>query len=166
MAGANDLLDHRDAKVGAPTPTAVMQAFNNALNTLVGNFDARFQQANGIDLDIRTLDFHGLFNQAVRDAEGGNNGAAFGVTNVSSACITPFACIAYFFAGATGVGCDVAAFSDKLHPSAKAHQLLGELAVQTAMAPVPEPAEYVMMIAGLLLIAGIHRRRAKASVSA
>ena len=148
--------------------TAATLAFNNALTSLAGSFDAGFKLANnGVDLDIRTLDFYGLVNRVVTDAVGGNNGAEFGITNVTSACITPGGFSGqYYFADAVGVACKVAAFSDNLHPSAKAHQLLGNMAVQTALAPVPEPAEYAMMIAGLLLIAGIHRRRAKASVSA
>ena len=147
--------------------TAATLAFNNALTSLAGSFDAGYKLSTGIDLDIRTLDFYGLFNRVVTDAVGGNNGAEFGITNVTSACITPGGFSGqYYFADAVGVACNVAAFSDNLHPSAKAHQLLGEMAVQTAMAPVPEPAEYAMMIAGLLLIAGIHRRRAKASVTA
>lgn len=211
MAGANDLRDFRDGKVGALNPTAVAGnvvgamsllanagarnfmistlpdlgltpeavglgrtvqstaatlAFNNALTSLAGSFEAGFELSNSnVDLDIRTLDFYGLFNRVVTDAVGGNNGGEFGITNVTSACITPGALSGqYFFGDASGVACGVAAFSDKLHPSAKAHQLLGELAVQTAMAPVPEPAEYAMMIAGLLLIAGV-RRRAKATAS-
>ncbi|MBL8336867.1 MAG: SGNH/GDSL hydrolase family protein [Rhodoferax sp.] len=145
--------------------TAATLAFNAALTTLANGLDTSFQQATGIDLDIRTLDFYGLVNQVVADAAGGNNGAAFGITNIDSACITPAIPGLYFFAGATGPACNVAAFSDDLHPSSRAHELLGQMALQVAAAPVPEPTEVAMMLAGLALIAGV-RRRARATAQA
>jgi outer membrane lipase/esterase len=144
--------------------TAATLAFNGALSALSSGFDASFQQATGVDLDIRMLDFYGLVNQVVADAAGGNNGAVFGITNISTACITPGAGSGqYFFGDATAVACNVAAFSDELHPSSRSHQLLGAVALQTALAPVPEPAEFAMMIAGLLVVATAMRRRAKAA---
>ena len=143
---------------------ALALAFNGALSALSSGFDASFQQATGVDLDIRMLDFYGLVNQVVADAAGGNNGAVFGITNISTACITPGAGSGqYFFGDATAVACNVAAFSDELHPSSRSHQLLGAVALQTALAPVPEPAEFAMMIAGLLVVATAMRRRAKAA---
>ncbi len=116
-----------------------------------------------MNLDIRTLDFYGLFNRVVDDATN-NGGAVYGITNVTTACINkgPFSG-EYFFADATGPACGVAAFSDPLHPSAKSHVLLGDLALQTALAPVPEPSEFAMLIAGLLVVVGM-RRRAQAAV--
>jgi len=139
--------------------TAATLSFNSALTTLAGSFDANFLATRDVDLDIRTIDFYGLFNKVVADAAGGNNGSVYGITNISTACITPGGGSGeYYFADAVGVACGVAAFSDKLHPSARSHELLGALALQTAMAPVPEPAEYAMLIAGLLVIAGIRRR--------
>lgn len=134
--------------------------FNSALSSLAGSFDAGFNLVHGVDLDIRTLDFYGLFNRVADDATN-NGGALYGITNVTSPCITPGAVShQYFFADAVGVACTVAAFSDDLHPSAASHALLGALAVQTALAPVPEPSEYAMLIAGLLVIGVGLRRRA------
>lgn len=136
--------------------------FNSALSSLAGSFEAGFNQANGVNLDIRTLDFYGLFNRVVDDAKN-NGGAIYDITNVTSACITPGGGSGqYFFADAVGVACNVAGFSDDLHPSAASHELLGALAVQTALAPVPEPSEYAMLIAGLLVITLGLRRRANA----
>jgi phospholipase/lecithinase/hemolysin len=137
---------------------AATLAFNGALSSLSGSFEAGFNLANGVDLDIRTLDFYGLFNRVVDDAKN-NKGLTYGITNVTSACIKPGVVSGqYFFGDATGLACDVAAFSDPLHPSAASHALLGALAVQTALAPVPEPSEYAMMIAGLLVVVGMRRR--------
>lgn len=139
--------------------TAATLGFNSALTTLASSFDADFQAAHGVDLDIRTLDFYGLFNRVVDDATN-NGGALYGITNVTSACITPGGFSGeYFFADAVAVACNVAAFSDKLHPSAAAHALLGDIAIEAALAPVPEPSEVAMLIAGLLVVAGLSRRR-------
>lgn len=139
--------------------TAATLGFNSALATLAGSFDANFQLAQGVDLDIRTLDFYGLFNRVVDDATN-NSGALHGITNVTSACITPGGFSGqYFFADAVAVACDVAAFSDTLHPSGAAHALLGDMAIEAALAPVPEPSEVAMLIAGLLMVAGLSRRR-------
>ncbi len=63
-------------------------SFNSALSSLAGSFDASFNQAHGVDLDIRTLDFYGLFNRVVADATN-NGGALYGITNITSPCITP-----------------------------------------------------------------------------
>ncbi len=139
--------------------TAATLGFNSVLATLAGSFDADFQQAFGVDLDIRTLDFYGLFNRVVDDATN-HGGALYGITNVTSACITPGGFSGeYFFADAVAVACNVAAFSDELHPSAAAHALLGATAIEAALAPVPEPSELAMLIAGLLVVAGLSRRR-------
>jgi len=137
-------------------------SFNSALAGKTASFEAGFNLANNVDLDIRTLDFYGLVNRVADDAlnHGGTN---YGITNITSPCINPAAPTVYFFPGSTGPGCSVAAFSDDLHPSGKSHQLLGALALQTALAPVPEPSEYAMLIAGLMVVVGM-RRRAQAAV--
>lgn len=141
--------------------TEVTLGFNSALTSLAGSFEAGFNQAHAVDLDIRTIDFYSLLNAVVADATG-NAGGVYGITNVTSACITPGGFSGeYFFGDAVGVNCAVAAFSDPLHPSAAAHALLGNAAVQTALAPVPEPAEYALLIAGLLVVGASVRRRTR-----
>ncbi len=138
--------------------TAATLEFNSALSSLAGSFEAVFNPANGVDLDIRMLDFFGLVNQIAADATN-NDGLIYGITNITTPCIVPAGPGAYFVPGATGPECGSASFSDDLHPSAASHALLGDLAVQVATAPVPEPAEYAMLIAGLLVVGTIVRRR-------
>ena len=139
--------------------TSATVSFNSALSSMIGSFDAAFNLAHGVDLDIRSIDFFGLFKSVDEDAQH-NGGAHYGITNVTSPCITPGPVSGqYFFADAVGVACNVAAFSDPLHPSAAAHALLGDLAVQTALAPVPEPRTYAMLLTGLLVLGlGLGRR--------
>lgn len=142
--------------------TAATMAFNSALSTLTGSFEAGFNLANGVDLDIRTLDFYGLFNSVVDDATN-HAGGLYGITNIATPCVVP-GLYGYFSPGASGPACGAAAFSDDLHPSARSHELLGALAVQVATAPIPEPAEYAMLVAGLLVVGwSVRRRRAVAA---
>ncbi|MBL8382688.1 MAG: PEP-CTERM sorting domain-containing protein [Burkholderiales bacterium] len=74
------------------------------------------------------------------------------MTNVFTPC-APF--------GGAG-SCSTSLFSDGLHPSARAHQIVGDFAAVAALstlAAVPEPETYALMLAGLALVAGIARRR-------
>ncbi len=135
-------------------------SFNSALAAKTVSFDAGFNLLHGVDLDIRTLDFYGLVNRVVEDATH-NNGSTYGITNITTPCIAiGSSSHQYFFPDASANACNVAAFSDDLHPSGASHALLGALAAQTALAPVPEPTEVAMLIAGLLLIGSRLRRRA------
>ena len=102
-----------------------------------------------IDLDIRELDFHGLVDAVFADP------AAFGVTNTNAPCINPVVPGLYFFAGSTGPNCNSALFSDDLHPSARAHQLIGEAALRAV--PLPNSIALVMLAGAMLVVV---RRRA------
>ena len=139
----------------------VTLSFNSALAVKAASFDAGFNVLHGIDLDIRTIDFYGLVNRVADDATH-NNGAIYGITNITAPCINVGPSSGqYFFPDASATACNVAAFSDDLHPSGASHTLLGALAAQTALATaVPEPTEVAMLIAGLLLIGSRLRRRA------
>lgn len=73
--------------------------------------------------------------------------AAFGLTNVSDAC------------GATP-GCDpsTSLFWDGIHPTSAGHALLAQ---EMFVATVPEPADYMLMLGGLVVIGryvGVRRR--------
>ena len=131
--------------------TDITLKFNSALLANAGAFDSFFQSRTGVDLDIRTLDFYGL-NEKVAA-----NPAAYGISNLTLPCITLGSSTGQYFApDAIGNGCAVSAFSDPLHPSSRSHQLLGQLAITTA---VPEPSSIAMMAMGILVIGGIVRRR-------
>jgi phospholipase/lecithinase/hemolysin len=77
---------------------------------------------------------------------GGSPGAA-AFTNKTDAC------------GAAGVGgCLTSLFWDGIHPTTAAH---GLIASQMFALAVPEPSEYLMLLTGVLLIAGVVRRRVR-----
>ena len=144
--------------VGASSDVTL--SFNSALLAKAASFDAGFNLLHGVDLDIRTIDFYGLVNRVAEDATH-NNGATYHITNITSPCLSRGSTShEYFSSDASATACNVAAFSDDLHPSGVSHALLGALAAQTALAPVPEPTEVALMIAGLLLIGSRLRRRA------
>ena len=137
--------------------TQLSNIFNAALAADAAGFDAFFQSATGIDLDIRTLDFHGLVENIYKDALT-NGGAKYGITNITSPCIAPGPFShQYFFPDATDINCAVSAFSDDLHPSGVVQRLLGQLALNT----VPEPGSLALVLLGMalgLLRVGAKRR--------
>lgn len=135
--------------------TVATLAFNAALATLSSELDANFKSATGIDLDLRWLDMHGL-NQAVIQDATTNGGAMLGITNVSSPCLSagPFSG-EYFAPDAMASGCDMALFSDPLHPSGAAHRLIG---AQALAAVVPEPGSMVLVACALLALVSVRRR--------
>ena len=139
--------------------TDVTLHFNAALAAGTAGFDAFFESATGIDLDIRTLDFHGLVENISNDALT-NSGAKYGITNVTNPCIAPGPVShQYFFPDATDINCAVSAFSDNLHPSGAVQRLLGQLALNT----LPEPGSLALVLLGMalgLLRVGSKRRTA------
>jgi phospholipase/lecithinase/hemolysin len=146
------------AVIGAST--AVTLSFNQALATQSAGLDSLYQNVYGRDLDIRTLDFYGLFENVYQDATQ-NGGGVYGITNVTTPCINAIATPngpQFYLPFNTANNCDVAGFSDPLHPSAAAHALLGAAALQTLAAPVPEPESYALLMAGLFMVLGAARR--------
>ena len=140
--------------------TDVTLQFNAAMAADVAALDAFFLAQVGIDLDIRTLDFFGLSNAIHQDAVG-NGGGVYGITNVTQPCIGPVAPGVFFFPGSVDINCSVSAFADDMHPSARVHHLLGQLAVATA---VPEPGSLLLVALALALLVGRDRRPALARV--
>lgn len=133
----------------------VTVAFNAALLALAGGLDQMFLGLTGIDLDIDVADFYALGN-AVYDDATNNGGQVYGITNVTTPCLTPGAISGQYFApDATASQCSTSASSDDLHPTAAVHALLGQLALNA----VPEPAP-LALLAGALLMLGLQRRRA------
>lgn len=139
----------------AAESTADTVAFNAALATLASALDANFNASSGVDLDIRWLDMFGLTERAIDDANN-NGGARFGITNVTSPCITagPFSG-QYFAPDAVGNACDVALFSDDLHASGAAHRVIG---AQALAAVVPEPGSMALVACALLALVSVRRK--------
>jgi phospholipase/lecithinase/hemolysin len=117
--------------------------FNTAMSGVVN-------AALGLGLNVSFLDMAGVAN-AIRNDALFNSGAIYGITNVLTPCAG--------FTGSTGVACNVSAFSDALHPSARTHLFIAAAAV----AAVPEPAPLLLMAAGLVVLAAARRRRAAAT---
>lgn len=135
--------------------TDVTLEFNADLAVGATGLDASFLATTGIDLDIRLMDLYGMNELVVADALT-NGGATYGIKNVTSPCINPGQISGEYFApDATAVDCDIAAFSDPLHPSAASHRLIGQLALRT----VPEPGSFVLLMLGIGgMLAGLRRR--------
>lgn len=123
----------------APSADASLQ-FNLQINSLLG-----WGTSQGFAMSF--LDMAGVGN-AIRNDALNNGGAVYGITNVQTPCGS--------FQGSIGIACSVSGFSDALHPSARAHQIIG----MAALAAVPEPATWLLMAAGAMTLLAARRRRA------
>jgi outer membrane lipase/esterase len=108
--------------------SAVSVDFNAALDHMLAGFS---------NLDIHRLDVYDAFNAARQ--------GVFGFSNTTGACYTgPLT-------GGPPEHCpnpDAFLFWDDLHPSARTHAILGDLAYAAA---VPEPQVWVLLFAGMAL---------------
>lgn len=120
-----------------PSTDASLQ-FNVQIGNLMG-----WGASQGLSMSF--LDMAGVAS-AIRSDALSNGGATYGIVNVQTPCGA--------FQGSIGISCNVSAFSDALHPSARAHQLIG----MAALAAVPEPATWLMLAAGVTLLAARRRR--------
>lgn len=139
--------------------TDVTLAFNAALAGGAALLDAQFQAMLGIDINIQAMDLYGLGEDVYDDALN-HGGVRFGITNVGLPCVTPGPFSGqYYMPDAVASGCDVAAYSDPLHPSAVFHRLIGELALATVVQRVPEPATLALLVLALLGLAASRQAR-------
>lgn len=114
---------------------------SNKFNALISGLEAAAEATFGLDIEV--LDLHGI-GQAVLVDAATNGGGVYGITNATLPC---------FLSGAPS--CNVSAFSDSLHPTARLHAIFG----QAALRLVPEPASALLV---LLALGGlvVQRRRA------
>lgn len=144
--------------------TVATLSFNASLAAALTILDNSFLTANGVDLDIVELDLYGLMQSVVDDAKN-NGGAVYGITNVTTPCITPVQTPegpAYYTPGAYASNCDTSLFSDPLHPSSAGHRLLGSAALAALDAnAVPEPAMPPLVVLGLAAVGATSLRRRK-----
>jgi phospholipase/lecithinase/hemolysin len=137
--------------------TDVTLAFNAALAATVAGLDAGFLGLTGIDLNFAWLDFYGLNAAVINDANT-NGGGVFGITQVTTPCMTPVVPGAYFAPGSSDAGCTAALFSDDLHPAARSHALVGRAALNAL--GVSEPPVVALLAVALLALGARGRRRA------
>ncbi len=144
--------------VGASTDATVK--FNTALRAGSTAFDSLYMGLFGVDLDIRMVDFYGLGQDIIVDATT-NGGARFGITNITTPCLTKGAFSGQYYApDAVATNCDSAASSDDLHPSAKLNSLFGAAALAVA---VPETPTVPLVALALAVLVATRRRAATAA---
>lgn len=106
--------------------TAIASDATRVFNKLADRALDRLADRRG--LTLARIDLFGLMNAIVDDATH-NNGHRFGVTNVDTPCLdvsVEFPDIV--IPGAGSVSCDVSLFADDHHPTAKVHEIMGEVA--------------------------------------
>lgn len=150
--GAKDVLISSLPDLGA-TPEAALLGLQFSSTDVTQRFNAQmaFVMSAGASfgLNMHFLDMAALSASVVDDALN-HGGATYGITNVFTPCGA--------FAGSIGIGCDVSLFSDALHPSARAHGLIGRAAL-AAVTAVPEP-QSIVLVAVALLALGLRTRAA------
>ena len=138
-AGAQHIVVWDVPDVGLAPAVTALGAGASFLGSSVSRTMNRFlsRQLDG-DAGVSIFDVFGLQNDVVADP------ASFGLINVTDAC------------GAPSQQCDpaTALFWDGIHPTAAGHALLA----QAMLVAVPEPAEVVLLLCGLVVVAAWQRR--------
>lgn len=123
--------------------TALSAYFNAALRSVVDN------DPDLAALDVRVLDIYALINDAV-------NQGAYGFANVTDACLVG---AVNFNGGTPCANPDDHLFWDDLHPTARAHAIIGQQALALVTA-VPEPGSLVLLVVGAAAATWTRRRQA------
>lgn len=153
-SGARNVLIANLPDLGATPEAALLGLVGNSsdismrFNSLMSGLEAQLETLF-VDLDVSLLDIAGL-GAAVRNDALTNGGAVYGITNATTPCDG--------FLFSTGAACSVSLFSDALHPSARAHALIGAAALD--LLGVPEPGSVLLVGAALALMLSARRGRA------
>ena len=143
-AGAQHIIVWNAPNIGlTPALRGVPSAFTGSglsgtqIGSLVGGtFNGALQSRLAGEAGVQIFDVYGIAGRA----------ASMGFTNTTDAC------------GVTNTACATSLFWDGIHPTTAAH---GAIAAEmfALAAPVPEPTTVLMMLAGLLVIGRVARRR-------
>ena len=125
---------------GQAAATALVLAYNSGLTGVLDSFALAHPDAHLIRFDS----FAALEGIVA-------NASALGFTNITDRCYTGDD-LRFTGGGTVCADPDSYLFWDGIHPTSHTHQLLGQAMLQAAL--VPEPATWVSMVAGLLLIVG------------
>ena len=136
------------------TPEAMMLGVTTASSDASARFNllmpGLLSYGTSLGLNMSFFDMAGAVT-AVR-----NNPGAFGITDIDHPCLG--------FAFSPGNACATSSFSDALHPSQRAHQIIASAAFNAlGVTPVPEPQTVALMLAGLAALGALSRRRATAA---
>lgn len=148
-SGAKNVLVSNIPDLGN-TPEAMFSGVSAASSDATNRFNllmpSLLSYGASAGLNMSFLDMAGA-TAAVRA-----NPAAFSITNIDLPCAG--------FIGTGGTSCATSAFSDVLHPSARAHEIIAAVAFTAlGVTPVPEPETVALMLAGLLVVANAARRK-------
>ncbi|WP_082649804.1 SGNH/GDSL hydrolase family protein [Bradyrhizobium lablabi] len=143
--GAKNIIVWNTPNLGlAPAVTA---AGASALGTfLASSMNAALTAELAGEAGVKVFDIFGLGTTIALDP------AAFGFTNVTDAC------------GAITLNCNTYAYWDGIHPTAAAHMVIADAFV--AVAAVPEPSTWALLIAGFAAIGFAAYRRRNGAASA
>lgn len=136
-----------------PAVTGLGSSALNGLGTqlsfgLNGAFDASVDRlAAGTGFNIQFFDLFAYQNQIYRDP------AAFGVTTPLD---TRRACLGVI---GSAPACEGFVYFDPIHPTTDLHRAIADGLTVQALAPVPEPATWAMLIIGFGAAGGALRRR-------
>lgn len=155
--GAKEVLITNIPDLGA-TPEAVglglAAASSDAAARLNALMPTVLAAGASFGLNMHFLDLAALFAD-VRDDALNNGGALYGIINIFTPCGP--------FQGSIGISCSVSLYSDALHPSARAHILIGQAALDLLEGDVPSaipaPSAIVLLGSGLIGLAVARRRR-------
>lgn len=121
--------------------SSVAAAMNGALNTMLGTLSPAMTDG------IRVLDTYTLVDDIIADP------AAFGMTDVTSACAASQACID---------NPDTTFFWDGIHPTTAGHMILAQAALRT----VPEPSTVLLLAMGVFALwISVRRKRRRADAT-